>query len=164
MRIPREAARVALLDPAARSSCSATTTRGVGVHWAMPDGGLEPGETPHKTARRELREETGWTELEPGPPLCAWEHDDTRAGVPVRQHEHIDRAAGPRRGPADHLAAAHTEDKILAWRWWPPDGPAAAPEPLWPPQLPAQPSRTPHAPPVDLGYVASPPPAGRPGR
>ncbi|MEK8142880.1 NUDIX domain-containing protein [Streptomyces sp. M10(2022)] len=61
----------------------------VGVHWAMPGGGMDPGETPLKAVERELREETGWTDIEIGTVFCLWEHDFTRAGVPVRQHEHI---------------------------------------------------------------------------
>uniref|UniRef100_UPI002FDBFEC6 NUDIX domain-containing protein n=1 Tax=Streptomyces sp. IBSBF 2435 TaxID=2903531 RepID=UPI002FDBFEC6 len=55
-------------------------------------------ETPEQAAVRELREETGWTDLALGPVLCLWEHDFTRAGVPVRQHEHIFLAYGPRGG------------------------------------------------------------------
>ncbi|MFE9999620.1 NUDIX domain-containing protein [Streptomyces avermitilis] len=65
----------------------------------------DPGESAREGALRELREETGWTDLEPGPPLCTWEHDFTRAGVPVRQLEHIYVARGPRRDPVGARAA-----------------------------------------------------------
>ncbi|MET7618265.1 NUDIX domain-containing protein [Streptomyces sp. NPDC005408] len=137
MRIPRQAARVAVLDPDGAVFLFRYDNEEVGVHWAMPGGGLEPGETPQEGALRELREETGWTDLEPGALLCTWEHDFTRAGVPVRQHEHIYLADGPRREPADHVAAAHAEDKILSWRWWTPRELADSPDALWPPDLPA---------------------------
>jgi ADP-ribose pyrophosphatase YjhB (NUDIX family) len=107
------------------------------VHWAMPGGGLEADESPREGALREVREETGWTDLEPGPLLCTWEHDFTHLGVgPVRQYEHIYVAHGPRREPAGpHLAAAHAADGILTWRWWSRAELAEAPEPLWPPDL-----------------------------
>lgn len=107
----------------------------VGRHWAMPGGGLDPGETPREGALRELREETGWHDVTPGPLLCTWEHDYTRCGVPVRQHEHIYLAEGPLREPTDEAAAAHRDDGILAWRWWAPAALSATAEPLWPPSL-----------------------------
>ncbi|MFD4950095.1 MULTISPECIES: hypothetical protein [unclassified Streptomyces] len=78
-------------------------------------------------------------------------------GVPVRQHEHVFLAHGPRRDPVGDLAAAHAADKILRWRWWSPEELSGDTEPLWPPQLPelladvrgrGAPVR-----PVDLGYV-----------
>ncbi|GGP87916.1 NUDIX hydrolase [Streptomyces roseolilacinus] len=138
MRTPRKAARVAVLDPDGAVFLFRYDNEEVGVHWAMPGGGTEPGETPAEGALRELREETGWTDVAVGPPLCLWEHDFTRAGVPVRQYEHIFLAAAPapRRDPSGDLAAAHAEDRILRWRWWTPDELAAADEPLWPPRLP----------------------------
>lgn len=108
---------------------------GAGVHWAMPGGGLDAGETPREGALRELREETGWTDLEPGELLCTWEHDFTRAGIQVHQHEHIYLSSGPRREPLDGLAAAHADDGILGWRWWTPEELAASPDALWPPDL-----------------------------
>ncbi len=135
MRKTRSAARVAVLDPDGAVFLLRYDNEEVGVHWAMPGGGLERGESPREGARRELREETGWTDLEPGALLCTWEHDFTRAGVPVRQHEHLYVCHGPRREPTDGAAAAHAEEKILAWRWWPPEQLAEATEAVWPPDL-----------------------------
>ncbi|MFJ9418918.1 NUDIX hydrolase [Streptomyces sp. NPDC101227] len=167
MRTPRQAARVAVLDPDGAIFLFRYDNEEVGVHWAMPGGGLDPGEGPRAGALRELREETGWSDLEPGPLLCTWEHDFTRpealeggpVGVPVRQHEHIYLARGPRREPADGVAAAHAADKILHGRWWTPAELADSPDPLWPPQLPALLAAVRDTPPgsapapVHLGYV-----------
>ncbi|MEV5274716.1 NUDIX domain-containing protein [Streptomyces werraensis] len=96
MRIPGRAARVAVLDPAGSVFLFRYDNPEVGVYWAMPGGGMEPGESPREAAEREVREETGWTDLviEDGV-LCLWEHDFTRAGVPVRRHEHIHLAYAP---------------------------------------------------------------------
>lgn len=157
MRIPRQAARVAVLDPAGAVYMFRYDNEEAGIHWAMPGGGMDPGETPEQAALRELREETGWADLDLGPLLCLWEHDFTRAGVKVRQHEHIFLAYGPRRDPVGDLAESHAADRIQRGRWWSPDELAAATEALWPPQLPALLAtvRAEGAPatPVDLGYV-----------
>ncbi|MGW7551556.1 NUDIX domain-containing protein [Streptomyces rimosus] len=52
--------------------------------------------TPRQAAERELREETGWADIEATDAvLCRWEHDFTRAGMPVRQHEEIFLARAP---------------------------------------------------------------------
>ncbi|EGX60336.1 mutT-like protein [Streptomyces zinciresistens K42] len=135
-RTPRHAARVVVLDPEGSVFLFRYDNSEVGVHWAPPGGGLEAQETPREGALRELREETGWTDLEPGPLLCTWEHDFTHTGTPVRQHEHVYLAHGPHREPTgDGLAAAHAADGILTWRWWPRTELADAPEPLWPPDL-----------------------------
>jgi ADP-ribose pyrophosphatase YjhB (NUDIX family)/GNAT superfamily N-acetyltransferase len=136
VRVPRRAARVAVLDPEGAVFLFRYDNVEVGVHWAMPGGGLEAGESPREGALRELREETGWTDLVPGALLTTWEHDFTHAIGPVRQHEHIYVARGPRREPTGpHLAAAHAEDKILTWRWWTREELAEEAEPVWPPEL-----------------------------
>ena len=159
MRIPRSAARVAVLDPEGAVFLFRYDNEEVGVHWAMPGGGMDPGETPLQAAERELARGDGVDRPGHGPVLCLWEHDFTRAGVPVRQHEHIFLAYGPRRGLLGDLGAAHAADRIQHGRWWSPPELAAAPEALWPPQLPALLAtvRTHGAPaePVDLGFVGA---------
>ncbi|MBZ4324157.1 NUDIX domain-containing protein [Streptomyces huiliensis] len=60
MRIPRRAARVAILDPAGSVFMFRYDNEEVGVHWALPGGGLDPGESPERAA---AREETGWTDI-----------------------------------------------------------------------------------------------------
>ncbi|MFE0807122.1 GNAT family N-acetyltransferase [Streptomyces sp. NPDC058848] len=136
-RIPRRAARFAVLDPEGAVFLFRYDNTEVGVYWAMPGGGLEADESPRAGALREVREETGWTDLEPGPLLCTWEHDFTHLSVgPVRQYEHIYVTRGPRREPTGpHLAASHAQDGILTWKWWTREDLAGSPDPLWPPDL-----------------------------
>jgi 8-oxo-dGTP pyrophosphatase MutT (NUDIX family) len=136
-RQPRQATRVAVLDDEGSIFLFRYDNEEIGIHWAMPGGGMDPGETALQTARRELREETGWTDIEPGMELWTWEHDFTRDGVPVRQFERIFLGYGPHREPIGDLSAAHASDGILAWRWWTPAEVEACAEPLWPPELPA---------------------------
>jgi ADP-ribose pyrophosphatase YjhB (NUDIX family) len=132
----RRAARVAVLDDERSIFLFRYDNEEVGIHWAMPGGGANPGETPLQTARRELREETGWTDIEPTTELWTWEHEFTRDGVPVRQIERIFLGLGPRREPIGDLRDAHASDGILAWKWWTPAEIDSGSEPLWPPELP----------------------------
>ncbi|MFE9142964.1 NUDIX hydrolase [Streptomyces tubercidicus] len=46
MRTPRQAAGVAVLDPGGALFLLRYDNEEVGLHWAMPGGGLDPGETP----------------------------------------------------------------------------------------------------------------------
>ena len=136
LRTPRQAARVAVVDPEGAVFLFRYDNVEVGVHWALPGGGLEADEGPREGALREVREETGWTDLEPGSLLCTWEHDFTHSGIPVHQHEHVYVTRGPHRelaGP--QLAAAHAADGILTWRWWTRKELAEEREPVWPPGL-----------------------------
>ncbi|MFC9326399.1 NUDIX hydrolase [Kitasatospora sp. NPDC057015] len=168
-RTPRQAARTVVLGQDGSVFLLRSDNIEVGVHWTSPGGGIEPGETPREGAHRELREETGWTDLEPGPLLCTWEHDFTWHGIPVRQHEHIFLTLAPRRGPVGDVTAAHVADGILGWRWWTPEELAdERADALWPPQLPSLLAKVREAwssgdgslavvEPVDLGYVPNGP-------
>jgi ADP-ribose pyrophosphatase YjhB (NUDIX family) len=136
VRKARLAARVAVLDGEGSIFLLRYDNEEVGIHWAMPGGGAIPGETPLETARRELREETGWSDIEPTTELWTWEHEFTHDGVPVRQFERIFLGLAARREPVGDLTDAHASDGILAWRWWTPAEIDSASEPLWPPELP----------------------------
>ncbi|MFC6597780.1 NUDIX domain-containing protein [Kitasatospora paranensis] len=168
----RAAARTAVLAADGSVFLLRSDNIEVGVHWTMPGGGLDPGESPTEGALRELREETGWADLVPGRLLCTWEHDFTWHGTPVRQHEHIYVTDGPHRGPVGDVSEVHRTDRILGWRWWTPadlaDPDADA---LWPPQLPAllaaaraagRPDGSPSPAPVELGHVPQGTPNSRP--
>lgn len=137
LRIPRRAARIAVLDPEGAVFLLRYDNVEIGVHWALPGGGVEADESPYEGALRELHEETGWTDLtRPGLLLRTWEHDFTHGIGPVHQHEHIYVTHGPRREPTGpHLAAAHAEDGILEWRWWPRAELRQTSELIWPPEL-----------------------------
>jgi len=135
MRRRRLAGRVVVLDVSRSTFLFRYDDAEVGRHWATPGGGLEPGETFRQGARRELIEETGWLDLEPGPLLCTWEHDFTRFGAPVTQYEQIFVTCAAHRPPEGNLAVAHRVDEILEWRWWSLDELTTTREQLWPPQL-----------------------------
>jgi len=89
-------------------------------HWCTPGGGLNDGEDYAAGARRELAEETGWTDVALGEEEV-FERTLTMeyAGGIVRQHERFFLARIPhaRRGLGE-VAAMHVSDGIAAWRWW----------------------------------------------
>ncbi|MGW1868894.1 NUDIX domain-containing protein [Streptomyces mauvecolor] len=160
-RTPRQAARTVVRDPLGAVFLLRYDNEEVGPHWAMPGGGLDPGESPREGARRELREETGWTDLEPGPLLCTWTHDFTRAGIPVRLRPHP--AQRGRRVLERGLGAACSAQQIL--RGWVPGATVgawpirrsplgAAAVPCWWPRSP----RSRCSPPVRPARTSLPPP------
>jgi len=156
-RIPRRAARLVIIDPDGAVYLQLHDDVEIGLHWAPPGGGLEEGESPIEAAVRETAEETGWTDVKVGPPLCTWEHDYTRDTEPVRQSETLYAAEGPRRERLGDLAESDRVDGILAVRWWTPGALAASQAVFWPPNLPELVARVrregPPAEPIALGYT-----------
>lgn len=91
-----------------------------GRHWCTPGGGLDDGEDYAAGARRELAEETGWTDVPLGSEVYEW----TRTlgdpnGVLHQQHERLFLArVDIARRPLGEVAAMHTHDGIVTWHWW----------------------------------------------
>jgi len=160
-RVPRRAARILVLDPEGAVFLQLHDDVEIGLHWVLPGGGLDEGEDELAGALRETVEETGWTDVVPGPALWVWEHDYTRAGVPTRQREVIFLGSAPRRDPVGDLAESFAHDGIMTCRWWTPDELADCPDLLWPPQLVELMAdlrrEGPPAHPTDLGYVPNKP-------
>jgi 8-oxo-dGTP pyrophosphatase MutT (NUDIX family) len=109
-----------------------------GRHWCTPGGGLNDGEDYLAGARRELAEETGWTDV----PLGAEVHQRVLimeySDVIVEQHERffLARVAVARRELGE-VAAMHTSDGIAAWHWWTLAEMDTTNEVIWPPALAA---------------------------
>ena len=116
----RRAGRVIVLDPEDRVLLFRYDDGPPnGRHWCTPGGGLNDGENYAAGARRELAEETGWTDV----PVGGQVHERTLimeyADAIVRQHERffLARVQTARRELGE-VAAMHASDGIAAWRWW----------------------------------------------
>jgi 8-oxo-dGTP pyrophosphatase MutT (NUDIX family) len=119
----RRAGRVIVLDPEDRVLLFRYDDGPPnGRHWCTPGGGLNDGEEYLEGARRELAEETGWTDVPLGGEVYRRTLTMQYADEIVRQHERffVGRTDTPRRelGEDPALAAMHTSDGIAAWRWW----------------------------------------------
>jgi 8-oxo-dGTP pyrophosphatase MutT (NUDIX family) len=116
----RRAGRVIVLDPDDRVLLFRYDDAPPnGRHWCTPGGGLDDGEDYAAGARRELAEETGWTDVALGREVYEWTRVMEYADAIVRQHERffLARVETARRGLGE-VAAMHTSDGIAAWRWW----------------------------------------------
>jgi ADP-ribose pyrophosphatase YjhB (NUDIX family) len=133
----RQAGRVIVLDPEDRVLLFRYDDGPPnGRHWCTPGGGLNEGEDYRTGARRELAEETGWTDVPLGPEVhertLVMEHDD----VIIRQHERFFLARVEEAGRAlGEVAAMHVSDGIAAWHWWTLAEMDATDEEIWPPGL-----------------------------
>ena len=105
-------------------------------HWCTPGGGLNDGEDHAAGARRELAEETGWTDVALGAEVFERTLTMEYADEIVRQHERffLARVASARRGLGE-VAAMHVSDGIAAWRWWTLAEMDSTAEAIWPPGL-----------------------------
>jgi len=116
----RRAGRVIVLDPEDRVLLFLYDDGPPnGRHWCTPGGGLNDGEDYRAGARRELAEETGWTDVPVGPEVYERTLTMEYADAIVRQHERffLARVEVGRRGLGE-VAAMHVSDRITAWHWW----------------------------------------------
>jgi 8-oxo-dGTP pyrophosphatase MutT (NUDIX family) len=145
MLIERTAVRLVVLD--ADHNVLLLHTRDLssaafGSAWELPGGGVEPDETFHAAARRELREETG-LELGDGalaPPT--WRRDVlyTYRGERRLQHELIAVARLDTSAPliSAALRVAHEVEDHFEHRWWRQQEIVASDELFFPRSLPLQ--------------------------
>ena len=104
-----------------------------GRHWCTPGGGLNDGEDYAAGARRELAEETGWTDVALGEEIfermLTMEYEDEI----VRQQERFFLARVPTaRRALGEVAAMHVSDGIAAWHWWTLAEMDSTAETIWP--------------------------------
>ena len=142
MRSPlhlRRAGRVIVLDPEDRVLLFRYDDGPPnGSHWATPGGGLNDGEDFLQGARRELTEETGWTDVTVDAEVVLERiFPMGYAGGVVRQHERIflGRTEIPRRA-IEGVEQMHASDGIAAWRWWALPELGTTTEVVWPRELP----------------------------
>ena len=90
-----------------------------GRHWCTPGGGLNDGENYTAGARRELTEETGWTDVPLGTEVFEWTLTMGYRNEIFQQYEQffLARVDTARRALGE-VAAMHASDGIAAWRWW----------------------------------------------
>lgn len=119
MPIPRQAARLLLLDPDDRVLLFRVVNPRVGtVWWATPGGGRNEGESLEDAARRELREEAGLTDVEIGPAL--WLNQRYfRSDGRVYNQEEVFFLARSTVVDVDMSGLDHLEVKtMVGYRWW----------------------------------------------
>jgi 8-oxo-dGTP diphosphatase len=132
----REAVRALVLDPDDRVLLVRFEFPSTGTRWALPGGGLEPGETHVDALRRELVEEVGLHDADIGPHIWTRLHvipfiDGRWDGQ--REQVHLVRTARFDPTPvfsAPELAAEY----VFELRWWTLDEIAAATDVVFVPQ------------------------------
>ena len=116
----REAVRALVLDPDDRVLLVRFEFPDAGTRWALPGGGVEPGETDHDALRRELAEEAGLTDAIIGPHV--WDRVHVIPFIDGKwdgQRERIYVVRTPAFEPEPHLDwdALHAE-YVFELRWW----------------------------------------------
>lgn len=130
----RRAARLVLLDAEERLLLFRHTDGHGREFWATPGGGLEPGETASRAARREAAEELGATNVEL---VELWtghsEFDFADRRVSQTETFFLVRVSSEILGPA--VREVHRREGITEVRWWSLDEIDATQEPVVPVDL-----------------------------
>lgn len=119
----REAVRALILDPHDRVLLVRFEFPNTGTRWALPGGGLEPGESDHEALHRELAEELGLVGAEIGPHIWTRLHVIPFFGGRFdgqRERIHLVRTAAFE--PHPHLGWEQLRaELVFELRWWRPD-------------------------------------------
>ncbi len=117
----RDAVRALVLDPQDRVLLVRFEFPNTGTRWAMPGGGLEPGESDHEALQRELAEEVGLTDPEIGPHVWTRLHEFPFIdGRYDGQRERIYLVQAPAFEPRPRLSWAQLNaEYVFEVRWWP---------------------------------------------
>ena len=134
---PRRAARLLVIDPADGAVLLFQYEDDGRRWWATPGGGLDGDETIEEAAIREAAEELN---ISSPNVLPLWHRtvEFSFRGTPIRQEEHYFLLRIPRNELAlgQEVRAAHSQEGIIATRWWSPEEIETSSEQLFPDDLP----------------------------
>ena len=118
--VPRRAVRGLVLDQEDRVLLVRFVHPKTGEEfWTTPGGGLDPGESVETGLRRELREETGLLDFEPGPVVWTRREEFEWADQILNQSERIVLVRVPSFEPRPELSAEElAAEGVYEVRWW----------------------------------------------
>ncbi len=128
--IRRHAVRAVLLTPEGRMLMIRYEEPSTGFRiWAAPGGGLESGEDPETCLRREIIEETRFSDFEIGPLIWRRHHDFDWDGQPIRQSEEFRLVRVPEFEPRMIDNPSPVEAAAFrGFQWWSAPEIAASPD------------------------------------